>query len=132
MTPTIVLKDGKVSMVSARHRRRHHHHHRRQTSSSAVADQGLNIQQAVDAPRFHQQYLPDIVKGPSPGFLPATLQSLTAMGYTLEPANPGATANASPSIPKPANYPAARTTATTTAKAVRLLRGHNRNTGRQA
>jgi gamma-glutamyltranspeptidase/glutathione hydrolase len=81
MTPTIVLKDGKVSMVLG-------------SPGGAtiitivaniflsVADQGLNIQQAVDAPRFHQQYLPDIVMT-EPGFLPATLQSLTAMGYTL-------------------------------------------------
>ena len=48
----------------------------------SVADQGLNIQQAVDAPRFHQQYLPDVVMV-EPGLMPATLQGLTAMGYTL-------------------------------------------------
>jgi gamma-glutamyltranspeptidase/glutathione hydrolase len=81
MTPTIVLKDGKVSMVLG--------------SPGggtiitivaniflSVAAQGLNIQQAVDAPRFHQQYLPDVVMV-EPGLSPETLQSLTAMGYTL-------------------------------------------------
>lgn len=81
MTPTIVLKDGKVSMVLGSPGGG--------TIITIVAniflsveDQGLNIQQAVDAPRFHQQYLPDIVMT-EPGFSPATLESLRAMGYTL-------------------------------------------------
>jgi gamma-glutamyltranspeptidase/glutathione hydrolase len=81
MTPTIVLKDGKVSMVLG--------------SPGggriitvvaniflSVADEGLNIQQAVDAPRFHHQYLPDILFL-EPGFSAATLEGLKAMGYNL-------------------------------------------------
>ncbi len=48
----------------------------------SVADQGLNIQQAVDAPRFHHQYLPDTVMLER-GFSDATLNGLRAMGYTL-------------------------------------------------
>ena len=81
MTPTIVLKDGKVSMVLG--------------SPGggriitvvaniflSVADEGLNIQQAVDAPRFHHQYLPDILFL-EPGFSSTTLQGLEAMGYTV-------------------------------------------------
>jgi gamma-glutamyltranspeptidase / glutathione hydrolase len=49
----------------------------------SAADGGLNIQQAVDAPRFHQQYLPDEVFV-EPGFRPETLQALRAMGYTIK------------------------------------------------
>jgi gamma-glutamyltranspeptidase/glutathione hydrolase len=49
----------------------------------SVADGGLNIQQAVDAPRFHQQYLPDLLYI-EPGFPAATLQALKGMGYTIK------------------------------------------------
>lgn len=81
MTPTIVLKDGKVSMVLG--------------SPGggriitvvaniflSVADEGLNIQQAVDAPRFHHQYQPDLLFL-EPGFSSPTLEGLKAMGYTV-------------------------------------------------
>ena len=49
----------------------------------SASDGGLNIQRAVDAPRFHQQYLPDVVFV-EPGFPPETLQALRGMGYTIE------------------------------------------------
>jgi gamma-glutamyltranspeptidase / glutathione hydrolase len=49
----------------------------------SAADGGLNIQQAVDAPRFHQQYLPDVVYV-EPGFSPATLNALRGMGYAIQ------------------------------------------------
>jgi len=54
----------------------------------SAADGGLNIQRAVDAPRFHQQYLPDVVYVEQ-GFPPATLSALRSMGYTIEGGNPG-------------------------------------------
>jgi gamma-glutamyltranspeptidase/glutathione hydrolase len=81
MTPTIVLENGKLRYVlgspgGAR-------------IISTVANiflsasqGGLNIQQAVDAPRFHHQYLPDKLYL-EPGFPPATLAALSAMGYDL-------------------------------------------------
>jgi gamma-glutamyltranspeptidase/glutathione hydrolase len=47
---------------------------------------GLNIQQAVDAPRFHHQYLPDKLSL-EPGFPPATLTALRDMGYDLNVRN---------------------------------------------
>jgi gamma-glutamyltranspeptidase / glutathione hydrolase len=49
----------------------------------SAADGGLNIQQAVDAPRFHQQYLPDIVFV-EPGFPQKTLQALRGMDYEIK------------------------------------------------
>ncbi len=82
MTPTIVLaRDGSVRMVlgspgGAR-------------IISTVANillsaeqGGLNIQAAVDAPRFHHQFLPDTVYV-EPGFNPSTVAALQAMGYTV-------------------------------------------------
>lgn len=49
----------------------------------SASDGGLNIQQAVDSPRFHHQYLPDLVFV-EPGLPSATLQALRGMGYTLK------------------------------------------------
>jgi gamma-glutamyltranspeptidase/glutathione hydrolase len=49
----------------------------------SASDGGLNIQRAVDAPRFHQQYLPDVVYV-EPGFPPKTLQALRGMGYDIK------------------------------------------------
>jgi gamma-glutamyltranspeptidase / glutathione hydrolase len=82
MTPTIVLKDGRVAMVLGSPGGA-----RIITTVAniflSVADEGLNIQQAVDAPRFHHQYLPDVLYL-EPGFAPATLSGLRADGYTLK------------------------------------------------
>ncbi len=48
-----------------------------------VVDFGMNMQQAVDAPRLHEQGLPDVVMV-EPGYLtPASLKALTAMGYSF-------------------------------------------------
>ncbi len=49
----------------------------------SASDGGLNIQRAVDAPRFHHQYLPDLLYV-EPGFPPATLTALKGMGYTIK------------------------------------------------
>ena len=49
----------------------------------SAADEGLNIQQAVDAPRFHHQYQPDILYL-EPGFSEATTEGLRAMGYQIK------------------------------------------------
>ena len=82
MTPTIVLKDGKVFMVTG------------SPGGSTiitttlqaflnVVDFGMNMQQAVDAPRFHHQWLPDTVMV-QPGYLtPETQSALEAMGYSF-------------------------------------------------
>ncbi len=47
-----------------------------------AVDGGLNIQDAVDAPRFHHQYLPDILYL-EPGFRVETLEGLRALGYNV-------------------------------------------------
>ena len=59
MTPTIVLKDGKLFLVLGSPGGP------RIITTVAnilmgVVDYGMNIQEAVNAPRFHQQWLPDI------------------------------------------------------------------------
>jgi gamma-glutamyltranspeptidase/glutathione hydrolase len=79
MTPTIVLKDGKVSMVLGSPGGG-----RIITTVANIflsaADGHLNIQEAVDAPRFHHQYLPDVLYL-EPGFPDATVEGLRALGY---------------------------------------------------
>jgi len=49
----------------------------------SAAEGELNIQQAVDAPRFHHQYLPDKLSLEN-GFPQATQDGLRAMGYELD------------------------------------------------
>jgi gamma-glutamyltranspeptidase / glutathione hydrolase len=49
----------------------------------SATDGGLNIQQAVDAPRFHHQYLPDTLYI-EPGFPPGTLEKLKGFGYQIK------------------------------------------------
>ena len=81
MTPTIVLEDGKLRFVLGSPGGA-----RIITTVAniflSVAEGGLNIQQAVDAPRFHHQYLPDKLYL-EPGFAPETLAALRKMGYSL-------------------------------------------------
>jgi gamma-glutamyltranspeptidase/glutathione hydrolase len=82
MTPTIVLKHGKVRMVLGSPGGP------RITTTVlniflSTAEGGLNIQQAVDAPRFHHQYLPDTLYVEA-GFPADTAAKLAAWGYTLK------------------------------------------------
>ena len=82
MTPTIVLKDDKVRFVLGSPGGG-----RIITTVANIflsaADEGLNIQEAVDAPRFHHQYLPDILVM-EPGFSDSTVEGLRAFGYQLK------------------------------------------------
>lgn len=81
MTPTIVLEGGKLRYVLGSPGGP-----RIITTVANVflsaAEGGLNIQQAVDAPRFHHQYLPDQLYL-EPGFSEGILTDLRAMGYQL-------------------------------------------------
>jgi gamma-glutamyltranspeptidase/glutathione hydrolase len=81
MTPTIILEDGKLRYVLGSPGGG------RIISTVgniflSAADGGLNIQEAVDAPRFHHQYLPDILYL-EPGFSADTVAALRAMGYAI-------------------------------------------------
>src|SRR5205814_1731477 len=79
MTPTIVLKDGKLWLVLGAEGG--------PTIITSVADiligvrdYGLDIQEAVNAPRIHQQWLPDRVELEKGLFSPDTIRLLQAAG----------------------------------------------------
>ncbi len=84
MTPTMVLKDGKLVLVLGSPGG--------STIITTVAndlisvlDNGLSIQQAADAPRFHHQYLPDRVDLEKK-FPRAIAEELKAAGYPVNQA----------------------------------------------
>jgi gamma-glutamyltranspeptidase/glutathione hydrolase len=85
MTPTIVLRNGKVGPRVAFVLGSPGGGRIITTVANiflSAADEGLNIQQAVDAPRFHHQYQPDILFL-EPGFPTTTTDALKSMGYNL-------------------------------------------------
>jgi len=81
MTPTIVLEDGKLRFVLGSPGGA-----RIITTVGNIflsaAEGGLNIQEAVDAPRFHHQYQPDKLYL-EPGFSSEAIAGLHSMGYHL-------------------------------------------------
>lgn len=82
MTPTIVVRDGKTVLVLGS-----------KGSSKiittvanvlmGVVDYGMNIQEAVNAPRFHNQWMPDVLNVEQ-WFSPDTLSLLRHMAYNIE------------------------------------------------
>ena len=81
MAPTIVLKDGKLFLVLGSPGGP------RIISTVAnilmgMIDYGMDIQTAVNAPRFHQQWLPDFVRVEQ-WFSPDTVSALEHMGYKV-------------------------------------------------
>jgi gamma-glutamyltranspeptidase/glutathione hydrolase len=82
MTPTIVTKDGKLVMVVG-------------SPGGAriititleaivnVIDHGMNVQEAVDAPRIHEQFLPDTVYLERWALSPDTRKLLEERGYNF-------------------------------------------------
>ena len=85
MTPTIVLKDGKPFLALG--------------SPGGptiintvlevivnVIDFGMNVQDAVDWPRFHHQWMPDVL-AMEPGYSPDTVAILEQRGYTVKRIN---------------------------------------------
>jgi gamma-glutamyltranspeptidase/glutathione hydrolase len=82
MTPTIVVRDGKTVMVLGSPGGS------KITTTVAnvlmgVVDYGMNIQEAVNAPRFHNQWMPDVVSVEQ-WFSPDTVNALQHMGYNVE------------------------------------------------
>jgi gamma-glutamyltranspeptidase/glutathione hydrolase len=89
MSPTIVSKDGKLVMVLG-------------TPGGSriltavlqtiihVVDYGMNVQEAVDAPRFHHQWLPDVTNAEPYALSPDSRKLLMDMGHNIagpQPAN---------------------------------------------
>jgi gamma-glutamyltranspeptidase/glutathione hydrolase len=82
MTPTMVLKNGKLFLVLGSPGG--------PTIITTVAnvlmgvvDYGLNIQQAVNAPRFHNQWMPDNILIEPTGISPDTVGILERMGHKV-------------------------------------------------
>jgi gamma-glutamyltranspeptidase/glutathione hydrolase len=83
MTPTILSRDGRLFMVTGSPGGRTIINTVLQTIVNVV-DFGMNVQDAVDAPRFHHQWLPDRIQYERYGLSPDTVALLRAMGHTLQ------------------------------------------------
>jgi gamma-glutamyltranspeptidase/glutathione hydrolase len=86
MTPTIVLKNGKPYMVTGTPGGTTITTSVYQTLVN-VLEFGLSAQDAVNAPKFHMQWLPDQIYT-EPGFPEELIKELEAMGYTIKKRGP--------------------------------------------
>ena len=84
MTPTIIAKDGKLFMVTGSPGGRTIINTVLHTILNVI-DYGMGAQEAVDAPRFHHQWLPDRISYERWGISPDTVKILQGMGHTLQP-----------------------------------------------
>jgi gamma-glutamyltranspeptidase/glutathione hydrolase len=84
MTPTILTKDGKLFLVTGSPGGRTIINTVLHTILDVI-DFGMNVQEAVDAPRFHHQWLPDRVQYERYSLSPDTLALLKSWGYQMEP-----------------------------------------------
>jgi gamma-glutamyltranspeptidase / glutathione hydrolase len=82
MTPTILAKDGTLFMVTGSPGGRTIINTVLLTILNVV-DFGMNAQQAVDAPRFHHQWLPDRISYEKFGISPDTLSILERRGHAV-------------------------------------------------
>ena len=83
MTPTILAKDGRLVAVVGSPGGRTIINTVLQVVLNAV-DFGMNIQQSVNAPRLHHQWLPDRIQVEADGTSQATLDALRALGHTVD------------------------------------------------
>jgi gamma-glutamyltranspeptidase/glutathione hydrolase len=88
MTPTIVTKDGQLSMVVGTPGGSRIPSAVIETISNMI-DFGMTVTEAVDAPRIHHQWLPDEVGYERFGLSADTIAALTAMGYHVVPMDYG-------------------------------------------
>ena len=83
MTPSIIVKDNKPFLVVG------------SPGGSRiittvlqvivnVLDHGMTVQEAVDAPRFHHQWLPDFIRIEKQGFPQDVITALEARGHTVK------------------------------------------------
>jgi gamma-glutamyltranspeptidase/glutathione hydrolase len=84
MSPTIVVKDNQVVMVLGTPGGSRIITAVVQTLLNAI-DYDMNIQEAVDAPRFHHQWIPDVVFYEEFAVPPDALDQLRSWGYTFKP-----------------------------------------------
>ena len=84
MTPTILARDGKLFMVTGSPGGRTIINTVLHTILNVV-DYGMGAQEAVDAPRFHHQWLPDRISYERWGISPDTARLLQSMGHRLNP-----------------------------------------------
>jgi gamma-glutamyltranspeptidase/glutathione hydrolase len=82
MTPTIVARDGQFVMATGSPGGRTIINTVLMTILNVV-DFGMNIQEAVDAPRLHHQWLPDETRYERWGLSPDTLALLAQRGHTM-------------------------------------------------
>jgi gamma-glutamyltranspeptidase/glutathione hydrolase len=82
MTPTILARNGKLVAVVGSPGGRTIINTVLQVVLNLV-DFKLGIQEAVDAPRLHHQWLPDRIVAEEGGLTPATVSALQAMGHTV-------------------------------------------------
>jgi gamma-glutamyltranspeptidase/glutathione hydrolase len=82
MTPSIIAKDGKLVAVVGSPGGRTIINTVLQVVLNEI-DFGMSIQDAVNAPRFHHQWLPDVITIERDGVPPETISALQAMGYTV-------------------------------------------------
>jgi gamma-glutamyltranspeptidase/glutathione hydrolase len=97
MSPTIVLKDGRPLLVIG-------------TPGGSriittvleiilnVIDHGMTLQEAIDAPRIHHQWLPDTLAAEPFALSRDTTRALTRMGYHLVPLEVWGTGNAAAGV----------------------------------
>ncbi len=89
MSPTIVTQDGKPVLVLGTPGGSRIITAVLQTIINTI-DYRMNVQEAVDAPRFHQQWLPDVTNVEPYALSPDSAKLLTEMGHKLgapQPAN---------------------------------------------
>jgi gamma-glutamyltranspeptidase/glutathione hydrolase len=87
MAPTIVTRDGKPVMVLGSPGGARIITITLETILNLV-DYGMELQEAVDSPRFHHQWLPDEVYVETRGFSPDTKAKLENMGYKVTEQGP--------------------------------------------
>ncbi|MCK1276700.1 gamma-glutamyltransferase [Bradyrhizobium sp. 61] len=87
MSPTIVTKDGKTVMVVGTPGGSRIITAVLQTMINAI-DYGMNAQEAVDMPRIHQQWLPDMTNVEDYALSPDTRNILEGMGHKFGPPQP--------------------------------------------
>ncbi|PYV15078.1 MAG: gamma-glutamyltransferase [Acidobacteria bacterium] len=83
MTPTIVLRDGKLFLVLGSPGGPTIINTVLQTLLNVI-DYRLSVQEAVDAPRVHHQWMPDRLVMESAGFSADVLDALRARGHAIE------------------------------------------------